>query len=257
MPDTASGLAGSVVVITGAAGGLGSATAQQLAAAGVALALTDLDQDGLDRAAALVREAGADVVAVAGDIVDSRTTQVLVAKARELGPVRGLCNIAGISPAIPFLEVSDADFDEIMGVNCKAQMFAAQAVLPDLVANGGGSIVNVSSVGANVALPRLAVYGASKAAVLALTRGIASEFADAGVRCNAICPGGIDTGMAQAVVGSFPDRDEAIAQLTGRQLFPRFATPDEVANMIVYLLGDGSTFVTGAALNIDAGHTST
>ena len=130
MPDIAAGLAGSVIVITGAAGGLGSATAQQLAAAGVALALTDLDLDGLDRTVARAREAGAEVVAVAGDIVDPRTTRTLVEKARQLGPVRGLCNIAGISPAIPFLEVSDADFDQVMGVNCKAQMFAAQAVLP-------------------------------------------------------------------------------------------------------------------------------
>jgi 2-keto-3-deoxy-L-fuconate dehydrogenase len=117
--------------------------------------------------------------------------------------------------------------------------------------------VNVSSVGGNVALPNLSVYGASKAAVLGLTRGIAAEFASAGVRCNAVCPGGIDTPMATSVVASFADRDQAIAQLTGRQLFPRFARPDEIASSILYLLSDEASFITGAAINVDAGHTTT
>jgi 2-keto-3-deoxy-L-fuconate dehydrogenase len=250
-------LIGRVVLITGAGGGLGEATARLLAARGAGLALTDINEDRLSETRATVEQLGADVVAVAGDIVDPETTTCLAAEAAKLGRVYGLCNIAGISPAIPLLEVTDTDFDSIMGVNCKAQLFAAQAVLPHLVANGGGSIVNVSSVGANVALPNLAVYGASKAAVLALTRGIASEFASAGVRCNAICPGGIDTGMAQEVVASFPDREAAIALLTGRQLVPRFAAPDEVASLIGYLISDDAAFVTGATLNIDAGHTTT
>jgi 2-keto-3-deoxy-L-fuconate dehydrogenase len=135
-------------------------------------------------------------------------------------------------------------------------LLAIQAVAPSMKRLGRGSIVNVSSVGAHVALPHLAVYSASKAAILGLTRGVASELAAFGIRCNAICPGGIDTPMAEAVVGSFADRENALAQLTGRQMFKRFASPDEIAGLITYLAGDESTFVTGATINIDAGHTA-
>jgi NAD(P)-dependent dehydrogenase (short-subunit alcohol dehydrogenase family) len=99
-------------------------------------------------------------------------------------------------------------------------------------------------------------YGASKAAVIGLTRGVAYEFADEGIRCNAVCPGGIDTPMAGSVVGSFADRDEAIARLTGRQLFKRFASPEEIASLIAYLVSTESSFITGAVIDADAGHTS-
>ena len=141
-----------------------------------------------------------------------------------------------------------------MHVNCLAQLLALQAVLPTM--RDGSSIINVSSVGARVALPNLAAYSASKAAVLGLTRGVAYELADAGIRCNAICPGGIDTPMAAAVVASFPSRDDALGKLTGRQLFKRFAEPDEIAGLILYLASDESSFVTGAVLSVDAGHTA-
>ncbi len=123
-------------------------------------------------------------------------------------------------------------------------------------AAGGGSIINMSSVGALVALPSLAAYSASKAAVLGLTRGAAYELAELGIRCNAICPGGIDTPMAEAVVASFPDRDDALSRLTGRQLFKRFAAPSEVASLVLYLASDESSFVTGAVLSADGGHTA-
>jgi 2-keto-3-deoxy-L-fuconate dehydrogenase len=102
----------------------------------------------------------------------------------------------------------------------------------------------------------LTVYGASKAAILGLTRGIASELAADNIRCNAVCPGGIDSAMADSVVASFPDRDTAIANLTGRQLFKRFADAREIATLIAYLVSDESSFITGATFSADAGHTA-
>lgn len=99
-------------------------------------------------------------------------------------------------------------------------------------------------------------YGASKAAVIGLTRGVAYEFAAEGIRCNAVCPGGIDTPMAESVVGSFADRDTAIARLTGRQLLKRFAAPEEIASLIAYLISPEASFITGAVIDADAGHTS-
>lgn len=248
-------VAGKTIMVTGAARGLGAATARLLGAEGGQLAITDIDAAGLAETAAALAEAGIRCVTEAGDITDPVTSRRLVATASAaFGTVDVLVNVAGISLAIPLAATTAADFDQIMHVNCLAQLLAIQAVVP--VMRSGGSIVNVSSVGALVALPRLAAYSASKAAVLGLTRGVAAELADAGIRCNAICPGGIDTPMAETVVASFPDRAAALSKLTGRQLFKRFAEPREIASLILYLASDESSFVTGAVLSADAGHTA-
>ena len=250
-------LKGRVVLVTGAGGGLGRATALRVGAEGARLALTDLDADTLAESAALAEKLGADVVTVVGDIADLTTSTALVAAAVEAyGTVNALCNVAGISPPIALEDTSGADFDRIMGINCKSQLFLIQAALPALRAAGGGSIVNVSSVGGRVALPQLTAYGASKAAILGLTRGVAYELAADNIRCNAVCPGGIDTPMADEVVGSFPDRDTAIRNLTGRQLFKRFSDASEIATLMAYLVSDESSFITGATFSVDAGHTA-
>jgi NAD(P)-dependent dehydrogenase (short-subunit alcohol dehydrogenase family) len=245
-------------LITGAGGGLGRATAVRLGVEGAKLALTDRDEQTLaDTVALLHDDYGVDAVSVVGDIAIVTTSAQLVAAAlAAYGRIDGICNIAGISPAIPLADTTGDDFDLIMGINCKAQLFLIQAALPALREAGAGSIVNVSSVGGRVALPNLTVYGASKSAILGLTRGVAYELAGDNIRCNAVCPGGIDSAMADAVVASFPDRDTAIANLTGRQLFKRFADAGEIATLIAYLVSDESSFVTGATFSADAGHTA-
>jgi NAD(P)-dependent dehydrogenase (short-subunit alcohol dehydrogenase family) len=219
--------------------------------------LTDHDESGLAETIDELEPFGERPPSIVGDITDRSTSKRVVSEALTVyGSVSGLCNAAGISPAIALESVTETDIDDIFAVNLKAQVFMIQAVVPALRRSGGGSIVNVSSVGGRVALPHLAVYGASKAAVLGLTRGVAAEFARDNIRCNAVCPGGINTPMADRVLNSFPDRDTAIAQLTGRQLLKRFADPSEIANLIAYLVSDESSFVTGATLDIDAGHTA-
>jgi NAD(P)-dependent dehydrogenase (short-subunit alcohol dehydrogenase family) len=120
---------------------------------------------------------------------------------------------------------------------------------------GGGAIVNVASVGALVALPNVSAYCPSKSAVVGLTRAAAAEFAP-DIRCNAVCPGGIDTDMARGHLASFEDKEAAQRKLTGRQMLPRYARPDEIAAVIAFLASDDASFVTGAVIAADAGHSA-
>lgn len=249
-------LNGKVVVITGAAGGLGRATAIRLAGEGARLAITDRDEKGLAETEILVRAKGP-VVTVSGDVTSAEILDRLVASAvKEFGVIHGLCNVAGVlGSGGPLEGYSAGDFDRVMHVNCLAQMLAIQRVIPEMRRAGAGSIVNVASVGALVALPFMAVYCASKAAVLGLTRAVALELAP-DIRCNAVCPGGIDTPMAQNFLAQFPNREEMLGKLVGRQLIKRFARPGELAEVMLFLVSDESSFVTGAVIPAEAGHTT-
>ena len=251
---------GKVVVVTGAASGLGRATAIRLAGEGARLVVTDGDTRGLSATAEQLGEVGgvvAGVVSIPGDITEERTPAAVIAAAMEtFGAVHGLCNVAGtLGAGGPLETCTVTEFDRVMSINCRAQMVFMRDAIPALKHSGGGSIVNVASVGALVALPMMAAYCASKAAVLGLTRAAALELAP-DVRCNAICPGGIDTPMAQTFLAQFPDKEEMLGKLVGRQLLKRFATPEEVAELLLFLISDESAFITGAVLPIEAGHTT-
>lgn len=246
-----------VVVVTGAASGLGRDTALAMAREGARLALVDVDDAGLGQTKVMLNEMGADAVALVGDVTKAQTHDRLREMAvAEFGAVHGLCNVAGVLGPGTLGEVSEAQFDRVMHVNCLAQMFAIQAFSSSLK-ESGGAIVNVASVGAQVGLPLMSVYCASKAAVVGMTRAVAAELAPQ-VRCNVICPGGIDTPMAQRLLASIPkdERDGLLAKLTGRQLLQRFATPLEIAQVIVFLVSDESAFMTGAVVSADGGHTA-
>ncbi|MGH3584733.1 MAG: SDR family NAD(P)-dependent oxidoreductase [Pseudonocardia sp.] len=247
-----------VVVLSGAGGGIGRATAVRLGGHGVRLALTDIDESALRETAAQVAEAGPKPIVVAGDGLDASVPKDLVDQViTAYGRIDGLANMTGISFPRPLPDTSPQDFDRVMSVNVKTHMIMMQAVLPVMSEARYGSIVNLSSVGGRVALPGLTVYGASKAALIGLSRGVAYEYADHNIRCNAICPGGVDTPLGRAALDPFEDKQTGLEILTGRQLFKRWAHPNEIASLIEYLLSRDSTFVTGAVLDIDGGHTTT
>jgi len=245
-----------VAVVTGAASGIGRATAVRLAEHGARLAITDVDAGALGAAATAVQEAGAPVVSVAGDIVDPATIDELSSAALDaFGRIDVLDNNVGIVVAKPLAEHTVDDFDRVMHVNCWSYLVATQRIVPEMRKTGGGSIINVSSIGGLVALPNVGVYCASKAAVIGLTRSIAYEYAPE-IRCNAICPGGVETPMSTAHIASMPDRDEALRLTTGRQLQHRFADPREIAEAVVFLASDESSFMTGATMPVEAGHSA-
>jgi NAD(P)-dependent dehydrogenase (short-subunit alcohol dehydrogenase family) len=245
------------VVITGAASGLGRCTALAMAREGAHLALVDVDETGLRHTENVLQEIGARVVALPGDVTKIQThTQLCEMTESEFGSVHGLCNVAGILGPGTLNDVTEDQFDRVMHVNCLAQILAIRAFSPSLK-KSGGAIVNVASVGAQVGLPLMSVYCASKAAVVGMTRAVAAELAPL-VRCNVVCPGGIDTPMAQGLLASVPQeqRDGLLAKLTGRQLLPRFATPAEIAQVLVFLVSDESAFMTGSVVSADGGHTA-
>lgn len=246
------------VIITGAAGGLGRALALTMAAEGARLALCDSDAPGLQDTARQLAQNGAEAITLVGDVTQAATHATLVDQAvRAFGGVDSLCNVAGLLGPAPLEQATPEAFDRLMHVNCLAQLLAIQHAVPALRASGTGSIVNVASVGALVALPMMSLYCASKAAVLGLTRALAAELAPH-IRCNAICPGGIDTPMARSLLEQVPEADRAhlLDKLTGRQLLKRFARPEEIAQAIVFLASNESSFLTGAVIAADAGHSA-
>jgi NAD(P)-dependent dehydrogenase (short-subunit alcohol dehydrogenase family) len=167
-----------VTVVTGAGGGVGRQAALRLSAEGSRVGLTDLDVSSLEETAALVREAGGEAIAVAGDIVSEQTIDTLTTQLVDVyGKVDGLVNNAGIVFSKPLLEHTVEDFDKVMHINTLSCLVTAKRVVPEMVKAGGGSVVNVSSIGALAALPNIGIYCASKAAVLGLTRSLAMEYA--------------------------------------------------------------------------------
>lgn len=248
-------LQGRSVIVTGAAGGLGRAAVLRLCEEGAHVVATDRDGAGLDETVSMAGSGR--VRAVAGDVTLDETALACV-NAAELafGALHGLCNVAGTLGTGGALEDCTVDgFDRVMAVNCRAQMSFMRHAIPALRRAGKGAIVNVASVGALVALPHMAAYCASKAAVLGLTRAAALELAP-DIRCNVICPGGIDTPMARNFLAQFEDREEMVGKLVGRQMLKRFAAPEEVAEVLLFLLSDASAFVTGAVWPVEAGHTA-
>ena len=245
-------LSGKVALITGAGGGIGRAAARLFTEAGARVGITDLNQEALDQTAALLPPDA--TVSVPGDIVDPATIDELTSAAvARFGQVDALFNNVGILILKSLMDTTPADFDQLMHVNCMSYLIAMQRVVPEM--RRGGAIINVSSVGGLVSLPNVSAYCPSKSAVIGLTRAAAAEFAP-DVRVNVICPGGVSTPMSDAHLESFDDKEAATRLLTGRQLLKRYARPEEIANVALFLASDQASFMTGAVVPVEAGHTA-
>jgi NAD(P)-dependent dehydrogenase (short-subunit alcohol dehydrogenase family) len=252
------GLKDKSVIITGAGGGLGRATAELLSKEGALLAITDLDKNSVNETAEIVRGLGGAVIATSGDGAHAATADAVVQAAETTyGGIGGVCNVAGINGVAVLEDISIDLFTRVMQTNCLSQILTTQKALPALRRSKSASVVNVASVGALIGLPYLSVYCASKSAVLGLTRALALELAPH-IRCNAICPGGIDTPMSRTLLAQFEQGAQAALRekLIGRQLLKRFAEAHEIARSIIFLLSDESAFVTGAVLAADGGATA-
>ena len=241
-----------VVLITGACAGIGRALAIRFAQAGARLVLFDLEQAALDGLAQhLADHHNAETLALRCDISDARAVNAAVALAVEqFGGIDVLVNNAGIFKAAPFLEVTEADFDAVLRVNLKGSFLVAQAVAREMAKAGRGSIVNMSSVNSVLAIPNIASYNVSKGGINQLTRAMALALADKGIRVNAVGPGTIATELAAAAVLT---SDEAKNKIMMRTPLKRLGEPSEIADVVAFLAGDASSYITGEIIMVDGG----
>ncbi len=240
-----------VAIVTGAAQGIGAACAQRLSQDGAAVALWDVDvARGQALAASLVQQ-GRRAAFMRCDV--ARSTEIAAALAATLqafGKVDALVNNAGIFKAAEFLDITEADWDAVIGVNLKGAFLVAQPVAREMVRTGGGAIVNMSSVNGVLATPTIASYNASKGGIDQLTRAMALALADKGIRVNAVAPGTIATELAaKAVLGS----DAAKARILSRTPLRRLGEPAEIADVVAFLLSSASSYMTGEIVYVDGG----
>ncbi|CAM3662556.1 SDR family oxidoreductase [Polaromonas hydrogenivorans] len=240
------GLAGRVCIVTGGAQGIGEACIRRFAREGAQVVVADIDDV---RGAALAAELGG--LYVHCDVGDKAQVDALVAQTMAVhGRIDVLVNNAGIFRAADFLEVTEADFDAVLRINLKGAFLVGQAVAREMAKVGKGSIVNMSSVNAVLAIPTIASYNVSKGGINQLTRVMALALADKGIRVNAVAPGTIATELAaKAVLTS----EEAKARIMSRTPMKRLGEPSEIADTVAYLASDAASYITGEIVVADGG----
>jgi NAD(P)-dependent dehydrogenase (short-subunit alcohol dehydrogenase family) len=239
---------GKTAVVTGAATGIGHAIAERLAAEGASVLVADVDEDGVRSTAAELR-AEPHVC----DVSDPDAVERLMAAAEAAGGPHAVVSNAAIQYERTIVDTPPEDWDRVLAVNLKGVYLCARAAIPRMRALGGGSIVNIASVNGFWVEPELGAYCAAKGGVINLTRAIAIDFGRHGIRCNCICPGYIDTGMAQRYF-EIQDDPAAAREAAGRMhALGRIGRPEEVAAVAAFLCSDDSSFCTAQPFIVDGG----
>jgi len=241
-------LKGKTALVTAAGQGIGRASALALAAEGAQVWATDLNPRLLESYAAV-----AGIQAMPLDVMDKAAILRTVAG---LPPLDILFNCAGYVHNGTILQATDTEWDFAFNLNVRSQFWMIQAVLPSMLSRGGGSIINMASVcGSLKGLPNRFIYGASKAAVVGLTKAVAADYVGQGIRCNAIAPGTVDTPSLQERIDAYDDPVQARKNFIARQPMGRLAQAHEMAPLVVFLASDESVFVTGQLYANDGGMT--
>jgi 2-keto-3-deoxy-L-fuconate dehydrogenase len=240
-------LKGKTALVTAAGNGIGRASAEALAKLGATVIATDIDASAVETVAG----GSPNITGKGLDVLDAQTVTDLIGS---LSPVNILVNCAGWVHDGTILDCSDDVWDKAFNLNAKAMFQITKAVLPGMLEQGTGSIINIASiVSSEKGAPRRFAYGASKAAIIGMTKSIAADYVKDGIRCNAICPGTVESPSLKDRLTATGDYDKAHAAFTARQPMGRFGTPAEIAEMVCYLAGDMSAFTTGQAFAVDGG----
>jgi len=247
-------LAGKVCIVTGAGSGIGRATAIRFAEEGGLVTCVDLNEEAVR---ATVSEIGDAAFPVAADVSDDAQVRAYTDDSvGRWGKLDVVFNNAGVNLPTVFHEVTDELIDRTLGVNVKGTMYGCRAAVPHMLRIGGGSIINTGSVNSLVSEPYLSIYAASKGAILMLSRSIALDYAKQGIRCNCLCPGWVDTPINYAHAEMLGGLDKVYATIDSFQPIGRPGEPREIANVVLFLASDESSFVTGSAVVADGAMTA-
>jgi NAD(P)-dependent dehydrogenase (short-subunit alcohol dehydrogenase family) len=246
-------LDGKVAIVTGASKGIGESIAKALAAFGATVVVSSRKQEAIDGVAPAIQAAGGKSAAIAAHAGDLNQCRALVDQTvSQFGGVDIIVNNAAANPVFgPIIDTDDAVFDKIFAVNVKGPLELAKRAFPTMQKRGGGSVINISSIGGLSPEPMLGVYSVSKAALISLTKVLASEWGPARIRVNAVCPGLVKTKFSQALWQT----EDILRRFTEELPLRRIAQPDEIAPLCVFLAGEGAGYCTGSVFTIDGGHT--
>jgi NAD(P)-dependent dehydrogenase (short-subunit alcohol dehydrogenase family) len=243
-----------VVVVTGAAGGIGGATARAFAAGGWDVACLDVDAAGADAVAAELRSGGAGAVAVACDVADERTVAAALAQVRErLGQIRALVNNAGVNTYFDPETMTVEEWEQAFAVDLRGAWLTVKHALPDLRASGGASVVNVASLHARLTTEGMFPYSAAKAGLVGMTRSLALDLGPDDIRVNAVSPGWTRTRLVDEWLARQDDPAAAEARVLAVHPLGRIATPEQIASVITFLSSDEAGAITGAEVPVDGG----
>jgi dihydroanticapsin dehydrogenase len=248
---------GKACVVTGAGSGIGRAIAERLAEEGGRVVCIDLNAQAVEGVVEGIRSGGGIAQAVTADVSDSAQVDAFVSRCVELyGRIDVLVNNAGVNIPGVLHEVPNTVIDRTLNVNVKGPIYGCRAAIPHMLSQGGGSIVNISSVNGLVSEPFLSVYSASKGAVVMLTRGVALDYAKRGIRCNAICPGWVDTPINYAHAEMLGGLQKVYDSIDAFQPIGRPGQPREIAHLALFLASDEASFMTGSIIAADGGMTA-
>jgi len=252
---------GKVALVTGGGNGIGRAACVAFAKQGAKVVAVDRDGAAAEATAGIIRQNGGDAVAVTADVTKSADVKAYVKAAIDkYGRIDCFFNNAGIEGKVAHtVDYDEAVFDAVIGVNVKGVFLGLKHVLPEMIRQGGGSIVNTASVAGLVGTPGMPAYVASKHAVIGLTKTAAGEVARQGIRVNAVCPGPVDTRMIHSLGTQLSPGDPTAFRQRYESALPtgRYTTPEEIANMVLFLCSDLASNTTGGQFVVDGGRTST